>query len=195
MRSSAFLGVFALVLVGSCGDDGPTDVPNPLPVTVSGTIQNVNGTTIPSNARAIVVWNVTSGADYSYVFGIGTVNAQAGTFSITFAANPPDEALNAGRLGVGLIILTTDASLVQGRLPDNATLTGVLGLTEDHSVIFQKGDGSNSPTDWPNRFTQGYSVGEVERSQTTFDSFKRVALNALRLVVDDLANLHPPNWT
>jgi hypothetical protein len=35
----------------------------------------------------------------------------------------------------------------------------------------------------------------VERSTSGFDSFRKVAFDAVKLIVDDLANLDPPNWT
>jgi hypothetical protein len=41
----------------------------------------------------------------------------------------------------------------------------------------------------------GVSLPEVQRSTTTFDSFVDVGLDDLVIVVDDIANLDPPNWT
>src|SRR5687768_4596737 len=92
MRLRALALVTALSLVASCGDDGIT-APQ-LPVTFSGTIDIQNGTTVPANARVLVLWGVSAGSpDYSYVFGSGTLGAN-GTFTITFTENPPAAALN-----------------------------------------------------------------------------------------------------
>jgi hypothetical protein len=182
----------ASLVTGCGGDDGPT-APR-LPVTVSGTVAVLNGTTIPANARVVVLWGVSSGSpDYSYVYGSGTVSP-TGTFSITFAAEPPAEALNNGQLGVGLVILTTDQTLADGKVPSTYSFPGLLGMTVDHSVIFSKNLSAELAASWPGRFA-GFGVGLVERSTTTFDSFKVSSLTSLRLVVDDLAKLHPPNWT
>ena len=183
------LAVLAAPLLLSCSDD-PTGVT--LPVTVSGHLTGPNAATVPANARVVVLWSVTAGADYSYVFGTGTV-ANDGTFSLTFDEEPPAEALNNGRLGVGLVILTTDQALVEGRVPDNYTFADVIGFSEDHSIIFARG--TTAQIDWAADFSNGYHVGEVQRSTTTFDSFVRVGLDDLVIVVDDIENLDPPNWT
>jgi hypothetical protein len=185
--------VVLLPLLVACGDDGGPTAP-PLPVTVSGTIQNVNGATIPANARVLVIWEVSSGSpDYAYVWGEGTVHSN-GTFSIVFAENPPAAALNNGQLGVGLLVLTTDQNIDEGQLPDTFDAQALLGISEDHAVIFTKNLTGAAAADWPGRFA-GYGVGEVERSTTTFDSFRKVGFDQLRIVVDDFEKLNPPNWT
>ena len=190
LRTLAF--IVAMPLIAGCGGDGPT-APK-IPVTFSGLIQVRNGATIPANARVLALWGVSATSpDYSYVYGSGTVNP-AGAFSITFDAEPPAEALNNGQLGVALVILTTDQTLAQGRVPATYNYPGLLGMTEDHSVIFTKNLSADQAKSWPGRFS-GYGAGQVERSTTGFDSFKSMAVDALRLVVDDLTKIHPPNWT
>jgi hypothetical protein len=192
MRLRALALALALPFVAGCGGDSPTEPQ--LPITFSGTIQVLNGTTVPANARVLAMWGVSAGSpDYSYVYGTGTVNSN-GTFTITFDAEPPAEALNNGEVGVALLILTTDQTLAEGRVPDNYNFSGVIGMTEDHSVIFTKNLTGPRASDWPNRFA-GYGAGEVERSTTGFDTFKSVALNALKIVVDNPDNIDPPNWT
>ena len=183
------LAVLAAPLLLSCGDE-PTGVS--LPITVSGVLSGPDAASVPPNARVLVVWGVTAGSDYSYIFGSGTVGTD-GRFSITFNAEPPAAALNNGRLGVGLLVLTTDQTLGDGRVPDGTPPPPVLGLSEDHSIIFAKG--TQSQVDWAANFSNGYHVGEVQRSTTGFDSFTRVGPDDLVIVVDDLANLNPPNWT
>ena len=187
----AFLATMSLGIPG-CSDDPVS--PTPLPVTFSGTIQVNNGTTVPANARILVLWGVTAGSpDYDYVFGSGTMGSN-GTFTITFTEAPPAAALNQNQLGVGLVILTTDQNLQQGQVPATYTYPGLLGISEDYSIIFTQNLSAELQADFPGRFN-GYGLGEVERSSTTFDSFKSVPRDALKLIVDDLANLNPPNWT
>jgi hypothetical protein len=192
MTSRSLALLFAASTCIACGgDDGPT-APS-LPFTVSGTVVVRNGTTIPSNARVLVLWGVSAtDPDYSYVYGTGTVTP-AGTFSITFDAEPPAAALNNGQLGVGLVILTTDQTLAQGQVPASYTYPGVIGMTADYSIIFTKNLSAGAPT-WASRFA-GYGVGLVERSTTDFDSFKVTSSTSLQLIVDDLSKLHAPNWT
>ena len=113
MRYALALGLLA-ALSTSCNET-PSGLSTP--VTVSGTIENLNGATIPANARVLVVWTVSATSpEYSYVFGSGTIDT-GGSFSITFDGPPPSDALNAGQLGVGLVILTTDQSLGTGKVP------------------------------------------------------------------------------
>lgn len=192
MRLRTLALVVAAPLMVGCGGGSPTEVK--LPATFSGLIQIRNGATIPANARVLALWGVSATSpDYSYVYGTGTVSS-AGAFSITFDAEPPAEALNNGQLGVALVILTTDQTLAQGKVPANYAFPGLLGMTEDHSVIFTKNLSTQLANSWPGRFS-GYGAGQVERSTTGFDSFKAMALDALRLVVDDLTKIHTPNWT
>ena len=189
-------GAFVLLapLLAACFESSVGPRAPALPVTMTGTIQNLNGATIPANARVLVLWGVSAASpDYSYVWGEGTLT-QNGTFSITFEENPPAAALNANQLGVGLLLLTTDQTLSVGQLPADYQFDGLLGISENHSVIFAQNLTGAAAKDWPGRFA-GFGVGEVERRTTGFDTFKPVGLDALRIVVDELTNLTPPNWT
>jgi len=189
MRTTLLLCALPLAL--ACSDD-PVGVGPP--VTVSGTISVQNGATVPANARIVILWGVSSGSsDYAYVWGTGTVSS-TGAWSVTLPTEPPAAALNDGRLGVGLVLLTTDQGLADGQVPDNYAWPGLLGMSEDHSVVFTKNVSAAMAADWPGRF-DGFGVGLVQRSTTSFDSFTRVGLGDIVIVVDDLANLNPPNWT
>jgi hypothetical protein len=144
----------------------------------------------------LVFWGVSATSpDYTYVWGSGTVGTN-GAFSITFDEEPPAAALNVNQLGVGLVVLTTDQELQEGQLPANYPTTNVIGISEDHSIIFTRNLDPEllQEIEWAGRFN-GYGLGEVERNNAGFDSFRSVARDALRLIVDDIANLNPPNWT
>ena len=186
-RASALMMLASIALAGCLDSTDPGDA-----VTITGVIENRNAATIPANARVVVLWGVSSGSpDYSFAFGTGTVSP-GGEFSITFDGPPPEAALNNGTLGVGLVLLTTDQSLAEGQLPSDYSFPGLLGFTEDHSIIYRSG---TTGIDWAAAFPPEYSVGEVQRSNVGFDSFIRVGLDDLRLVVDMIQNLNPPNWT
>ena len=159
------LAALALPLLLSCGDD-PTSVT--LPITVSGVLAGPNAASVPPNARILVVWGVTAGEDYAYIFGSGTVGTD-GRFTITFNSEPPAEALNNGRLGVGLLLLTTDQTLGEGRVPDGTPPPAILGLSEDHSVIFAKG--TQTQIDWAADFPNGVSR---RRGAAIHDGFRFV---------------------
>lgn len=195
MQLRRFLAATALPLALACGDDGPTSPVNQ--ITFTGTTTIRNGTTIPSNARVLVVWGVSAtSSDYSYVYGTGTINP-AGNVTITFSGPPPETALNLGVLGVGLVIVTTDQTLAEGVMPENYSFAGLIGASEDYSIIYNGSSGSSqlvSQAEWPAHFN-GYGLGKVVRSNTTFDSFTAADPSTLKLVIDAMANIHVPNWT
>jgi hypothetical protein len=104
--------------------------------------------------------------------------------------------LNVGQVGVGLVIITTDQTLAEGMVPANYTFAGLIGASEDYSIIYTTGLTSETTTGipWTARFN-GYGLGKVERSSTGFDSFALVDPSTLKLVIDAQANIHVPNWT
>jgi len=184
----------ALVLgAAACGGDsnGPSDAL----LTVSGSVTNLSGQQIPSTARVVVAWVVSATqSDYAYVFGEGTV--QGSTFQVTFRQPPPAEALNAGQLGVGIVVLTTSTSLRDGvHLEDVAVdPSELLGATGRHAVIY-KATESVDQVDWEAAFPLGFSAGVGVEREVDFDAFAPTAATSLELIVDDLDNIDFVNWT
>ena len=189
------LAVAALLpLAISCGESGPTAPVTQ--ITFTGTTTIRNGTTIPANARVLVVWGVSATSpDYAYVFGSGTINS-SGAVTLTFDGPPPTAALNLGQLGVGLVIITTDQTLAEGMLPANYNYPGLIGASEDYSIIYTDDVSSDiaSNITWTTQFN-GYGLGKVVRSDTSFDSFTIVEPSTLKLVIDAMSNINVPNWT
>src|SRR5688572_17150544 len=103
--------LFVTAAVSGCHDaTGPATE-----FVATGRVQNNSQAAIPADARVVVVWGVSSGTpDYGYVFGEGVLDRNAGTFRVQFDGPPPAAALNAGVLGVGLVVATTDQSLQNG---------------------------------------------------------------------------------
>lgn len=189
-RLSACLG---FVLVVGCGDaTGPRE-----DLVVTGTIQNNTQAAIPANARLLVVWVVSATSpDYSYVHGEGTINAAAGTFRVALTA-PPSAALNGGRLGVGILVLTTNAAIGEGDdiedLPD-ADLVGAAGA---YGVIYVAGDPADAAgiRAWAADFPTGFAVGIGQEVPDDFDRFVPIDPSAVVLIVDDIANIDFVDWT
>lgn len=163
---------------------------------VTGAIQNNTQAAIPADARVVVVWTVSSGTpDYGYVFGEGVLDRNAGTFRVQFDGPPPAEALNAGVLGVGLVVATTDQSLQNGDVLTDPP-TGFVGITAQHAVIFVSSrQHAMQLLDWAAAFGDGYSVGVGVEVPGTFDKFEPASPSSALLIVDDLANIEVVNWT
>lgn len=162
--------------------------------TVSGPITNVSGQPIPSNARVVIAWVVSSGSpDYTYIYGEGTV--QGGSFRVTLRT-PPAEALNQGEVGVGVALLTTNGSLRSGVHLEDLPVgpEELLGATGRFAVIYKAAE-TVTYVDWADAFPFGFGAGVGVERPGDFDAFEPVAPTSLELIVDDLDNIEFVNWT
>jgi hypothetical protein len=194
MQLHRLLLAAVLPIALACGDSDPTAPVTK--ITFTGTTTIRNGTTIPANARVVVLWGVSATSpDYSYVYGSGTINS-AGAVAITFNGPPPAAALNLGEVGVGLVIITTDQTLTDGMLPATYSFPGFLGASEDYSIIYSTNLSATTidGVPWAAQFN-GYGLGKVVRSTSGFDSFAVADPATLKLVIDAQSNIHVPNWT
>ena len=144
-------------LLGACGEEN-----NPPPAfVVSGTIQNNTQAPIPTHARVLVVWVVSSGSpDYSYVLGEGSLDPGSVTFSIAFNQPPPLEALNDSALGVGIIMVTTNQSIGNGDDISAVPETELIGAAGQYAVIYVRNPQQAAQhCDWAGDFETGYGVG------------------------------------
>jgi hypothetical protein len=160
---------------------------------------DVNGALVgddpPASARVVVLWQVTSGSpDYLYKFGEGTSSDAS---FVLRAAAPPVEAINAGGVGVGLLLLVeADTEIAVGVL-DPATLDALdphlLGVSRD-AVIWVSG--SASDPGWAERFAPGYSCGACVTDPTgSFDTFEPGGCSSMVIHVGDLDAIEICNWT
>lgn len=188
------LSATALLILGAAACSDGTG-PQELPVTLSGTLTNRSGAAIPANARVVVLW---AGPDEpeAYIFGEGTLDRATNRFTVTFDRPLPSGMTYDGVLGIGLVIVTTDPNLGEGRVPDNYDYpANVIGATEQHAVIYMGGDPDQYAGDWPASFDRGYTVGRGVDLPGTFDGFAPARPNSMVLVIDDLANIDTVNWT
>ena len=181
------LGVTGILLF-ACGDS-PTQSAGDF--VVSGTIQNNTATSIPANARLLVAW---AGASQSYVFGEGTINRTNGTFQVRFGEPPPPAALNAGELGVGIVIATTNATVSMGDDIGNVPEAELIGAAGRYGVIYVK-EQSTQFQSWTVDFPEGYSMGIGVEVPGTFDKFVSTNAGSVILVIDAFANIEFVNWT
>lgn len=184
-----------LTLLALAGCDRSATAPGREDLSVSGTLTNRTAAAIPANARVVVGWQVSSGSpDYVQVFGEGTVDAQAKTFQVRFDAPPPADVLNAGRVGVGFLLLTTDATIGQGTRLTPQQLDAMVGAAGQHAVLYAKGS-TDGLGGWVESFPAGYSVGEGVERTGDFDGFAPTGRTTVEIVVDAMANIDFVNWT
>ena len=193
MSLRAYLPLATLLVVAPACQDGTGPGAGFL---ITGRIQNNTNAAIPAGTRLIAIWGVSSGTpDYGYVFGEGTISRVTGTFRIRFDQRPPTAALNNGVLGVAFVIATTDQSLKDGDVITSA-MTGLIGITAQHAVIFVGSHGEGVPVpDWVAAFDTGYAVGVGVKGPGVFDEFRPVSPSSPLLIVDDPANIEVVNWT
>ena len=189
--ASAIL-VVSTVLVG-CGDgSGPSQG-----FVVTGTIQNNTQAPIPPNARLVVAWAVSStSADYTYVFGEGTLDASAGTFEIRLDQPPPSQALNDDALGVGIIVVTTNSSIGNGGDISSVPETELIGAAGQYGIIsVTNAEEAAQYRNWAAQFDIGYGVGVGVQVSGDFDGFEPASSSSVVLIIDDLENIDFVNWT
>jgi hypothetical protein len=181
----------ALTILAACSEsNGSSDET----FVVGGPLTNVSGQPVPANARVVVAWVVTSAdPDYTYIYGEGSV--QGATYQVTFTGAPPAAALNAGQIGVGIVLLTSGTGLHSGmRLEDAPPNTVLLGGTGNHAVIYKALD-TITRVDWADGFPLGFGAGVGVERPADFDAFAPTDPAGLELIVDDIDNIDFVNWT
>lgn len=168
---------------------------------VSGHVRDPNGSLAGSDARVVGIWTGDIGeGDYSYVFGLGDIDLEAGTFRIEFVEEPPSEALLGDLLGVGLLAVVDDSNLQEGILSDDYDDDKFLGAAPRHYVLFFNRENENAEealeeVPWLKEFDNGYSVGKGIEIPDDFDGFEPVDPGSVEIIIDDLENLNFVNWT
>ena len=164
-----------LLLVG-CGRGGEGDgvviPPMGMPTLVAhGTVMSG---VAPSGGDAIAVWVVSAGSP-DYVFKFGDGSATGSSFDVDFPSAPPEAAINAGVLGVGLIaVLSSGPAIPDGMVDDEVLFeTRVIGVTTQHAVIWRPSALPMlvPPDHWIHGFGPGYTCGRcVEEIECGVDA-------------------------
>jgi hypothetical protein len=186
--------LLSLVILGCESSTEPKD--NSGTFTVSGILENKNGTEITDDMGVYILWTVSSGSpDYTYVWGKGTIDKDKMTFKVELPNNPPEEALNLKTIGVGQIFLLKDQNLPEGKLPIQYDRSKFVGATAWFAIIYKENDNSDSEIDWLPLFKKGYNIGVGVEGTGTFDSFKPVTNETIKLIIDEILNIKFVNWT
>jgi hypothetical protein len=151
---------------------------------------SVTGTNVPGSAKAVVIWQVTSGADYAYKFGEGT--SSGAQLTLAFSTDPPTEAINAYGVGVGFVALVAAGTQVPDGVFDAGQLTA-LGVSFRYAVIWRD-QCVLAQLQWPQAFPAGYACGRCVPATSGFDSFEPVDCSEVQIETD-LASGAGCNWT
>jgi hypothetical protein len=175
----------------STGAGGASNVDS---LDVSGTLTPGQGKTVPASAGVAVIWTVSSGSpDYNYVYGKGTSTGE--TFKLSLTAPPPEEALNNGNLGVGVVVLWPQGKLPAEGKAGEEVVNGVIGAAGNYAIIYK---GPNAPDmPWVSDFPPGYSCGKGAPPVpgSSHESFTPVDCSEVSITVDDIEKIKFVNWT
>lgn len=178
----------------NAGGDGATSTPKvPNPGGGVFDFEATASTAAADGAKAVVVWTVSSGSpDYTYAFGGGTT---AGTqVFVSFSASPPADALNAGKIGVGLVgVVDASSTLAEGKLT-KADLDTIQLVSANHAVIYRATSEVLMKNGWDGAFPKdSYACGRCVRKDEGFDAFEPV--DCSEVTVEPMATADMCNWT
>lgn len=158
---------------------------------VSATVSVPN---IPADSKLVVIWSVSaSSPDYLYKWGDGQTDGK--TFMVTLMGDPPPEAINAGFVGVGIIVLVPSNYVVpEGKLTStqsNDLQAKLLAYSAQHAIIFHP-NASQSPYPWSSQFSNGYECAKCGPVPASFDEW--IPTKCSDIILVDI-NQPACNWT
>lgn len=177
---------------GGSGQGGSASTSDSLDV--NGKLTPGAGKSVPPAADVIIGWSVSSGSP-DYIYGFGSGNSTGVTFQVSLDKAPPTEALNVGKVGVGIVILYPAGMMPpEGKLTE-ATLNQGIGAAGEYAIIY-KAPGAPSQS-WISKFPEGYSCGKGAPPEpgSNFESFAPVDCSEITIIVDDIDKIDFVNWT
>ena len=208
-------------LFGGCGDvlEPPIDnngnqgnqTANPNKITLKGDL--IIETPLPEDAKVVLVWGVSTGRDYGYVHGVGTIDRTNNTFEITLNDKPPLTAVNwfgPGQYDTGFgsaVIAVVPSSVIQDQISFNsdAVFDNFYGTVDYCNLIYFSADPDfwwqmdpEGCHDWTKAFDAGYEMGRglPAADGCTFDGFTPISPTGLKLIINsDKDRFTFVNWT
>lgn len=177
---------------GGSGQGGSASASDSLDV--NGKLTPGAGKSVPPAADVIIGWSVSSGSpDYIYSFGSGSSTDVP--FQVSLDKKPPTEALNAGKVGIGIVILYPAGMMPpEGKLTE-ATLNQGIGAAGEYAIIYKEQGVAGQG--WISKFPEGYSCGKGAPPEpgSNFESFAPVDCSEITIIVDDIDKIDFVNWT
>lgn len=175
-------------------DSETIEGPAPLPYHISGTLTGAVDS-LPDDAEVVIMWSVSATSpDYSHVFGKGEINLRSRSFSVVFEENPPERALNAGMLGVGVIVVARKGTFENHQEFSEWSNDDFFGGATNNAVIFIR-PVMPGFRGWEDNFKEGFSVGKGVDLEGEFDGFEPTSPSKIEITIDDMENLEFVNWT
>ncbi len=163
---------------------------------ITGIIQNNSGHAIPLQTRLLVVWVVSAGSDYTYVFGEGSIDRRRNTFELVMTEPPPVDALNGGAVGVGVVVATVNQTMTTGDDISDLPSTELIGAAGPFGVIYVDDvPEATSIFEWAEGFEAGYGMGVGDEGFGAFDIFVPTDPGDVEVTIDDWADIAFVNWT
>jgi len=146
---------------------------------------------LPSDAVLVMVWVVTSGNDYEWIFG--EAMATGTSLSVNLATLPPPEAVNSYGLAIGVAVAYPVGTVISPGLfvePND----DMLGATDRHAIVWKAACGTD--VNWTGDFNPGYTCGACvpASGNDTFDSYAPTDCSNVMLNLDG-PNFDFCNWT
>jgi len=159
--------ILALAALASCGPD-PKDE-------AFGFVGEIADAT--RNGSVIGLW-VVSTTQPTYLYKLGDGSTVASQFDISFATDPPPEAINSDGVGIAQLgLLPGLATIPDGIVDGNIA---IVGLTINHAIIFRTPD-AIGPV-WSHAFPTGFSCGRcLSDTGSGLDTFEPVACDLVVL--------------
>lgn len=202
MKLLGFIVFTVLVATLSSCDSASDGGAAPL-YTLNGTVRNDQSIPLTADVKLYAIWSVSSGSpDYSYAFGVGNINATSKTFTLTFSAPPPAQALNSNELGIAYLIATS-FPITEGIIDEDtlfADSTVFFGAVNDAAIVYVNGspDTANYNRDWVKEhgFHSGFNFGKGWYNPGPgFDGFTPYNGPVELLISRAPSDFTFPNWT
>jgi hypothetical protein len=192
-----FYVIVFMLLLGSCSDSSEPSKVEPL--TLTGKIRFNRPIALPSDVKVVGGWGVGTwdAGGYVYLYGSGTIDTAAKTFSITFPSAPPSDAVNYGVLGIADIYLVQNPP--SGKIYDFSTLK-IYGGINNACVVYKPGVWNNNEDDppgikaFPNSLTPAVATPPFDMHG--HDTLRATTKNNFELLIDTVkSSFDFPNWS
>ncbi len=188
-----FLLLITSTLATRCKKDDPES--EPALIKISGTLDLKKESNLTPDTKIYILWASEQG---EYVFGRGSIDYEAKTFSIVMKDSIPEAAMHSENFGIGFIFASNNPG-IEEKLYEEGFIDEemVKGAAGGFCIIFKKSSEVlfDSWNQWSGEFGKGYTVGKGYEIPDEYDGFMPFDKNSVVLIIDDLNNIEFTNWS